>query len=807
MSLHRWCGVFALVLLPTEVSAFPWPQPRLDAHGDLLPAGAICRLGSARFRHPGPLQAVVYSPDGKLVAGASADPPMVRIWERGTGILRDEWRFPDAGAPEQLAFGPAGRVLYAGRIPGRSVPWSARNLDRRTVSPVGPSADSEFSFQTLTPDGQYSLAVSGERVLCWDLGIGQQIGSFERPDRRVADIGGRELGWVAISHNRTHYVATRLIDAKELWTVEGDWDGVLPNQPAAFSADGRRVAIRTEAGRVGVYESATGKLVARVQGPDAAAVSALRLSPDGRTLGVSWKDKGAWLYDLPSGKERCRLPVIAGSLRDMAFAPDSTVMSTADPDGSRTLSFFDVARGTPVDVVAGHTSPVVAVAISPDGTSVACATDLGGDPPLIVWDATTGRARWAEVRGRFADVSFSPDGSVIAAGGRGLGNSIQLWDARSGRSTTRLDPGGDPVRSLVFARDGRLVAGTASRCRAWDWKTGRQREDQSVVPHGIDRVVVEPDGRRAIVTTPDIFFCPFGSIHKGAPDISVSKTLTGFALSPDGRLLATADGTTAVRLWEVLTGAEAVALTFEHPVAGLAFAPGGRTLALATGGGTLLYDLTTGAIRRTLPRGATADTLVAFSGDGRRLVTAGNRECTATVWNVAAVREPAAGEPLRPDELAACWIALADADPKVGYAAVLKLASAPVSAIPFLAHELGRPLPDGPRIARLIADLDHPRYAAREQATRALVDVGEQAVDALRTARTAKVTAEQAERIDGLLARLAGPKPSPDRLRVARAIAALELVGTASARAVILEVANGPPSAPRTREAKAALDR
>jgi hypothetical protein len=87
------------------------------------------------------------------------------------------------------------------------------------------------------------------------------------------------------------------------------------------------------------------------------------------------------------------------------------------------------------------------------------------------------------------------------------------------------------------------------------------------------------------------------------------------------------------------------------------------------------------------------------------------------------------------------------------------------------------------------------------------LDVGEQAVDPLRAVRAGKVSAEQAERVDGLLARLTGPKPSPDRLRAARAVAALELVGSAAARAVIRDVAKGPESAPRTREAKATVGR
>jgi hypothetical protein len=70
----------------------------------------------------------------------------------------------------------------------------------------------------------------------------KQIGSFKRPDRQTVDcaIVG-DQGWVAISHNGTHFVATRLKDDKQLWSIEGDWDGIpLINSPAP---DGKRLAL------------------------------------------------------------------------------------------------------------------------------------------------------------------------------------------------------------------------------------------------------------------------------------------------------------------------------------------------------------------------------------------------------------------------------------------------------------------------------------------------------------------------------------------------------------------------------------
>jgi hypothetical protein len=194
-----------------------------------------------------------------------------------------------------------------------------------------------------------------------------------------------------------------------------------------------------------------------------------------------------------------------------------------------------------------------------------------------------------------------------------------------------------------------------------------------------------------------------------------------------------------------------------------------------------------------------------FSPDGRQLLS-GNEDTTAVIWDLTG-RQAAKGAPLNLD---AAWQDLAGEDAARAYAAIRRLASAPREAAAFLREKVKPvPAPDEWRVKKLIADLDSDDFETRDRATKDLEALGEAILGPCEAVLGANPSAEARRRLGSLRDKFADAwrKPSPERLRVIRALEALEMCGTPDARDVLAALAKGAAGACVTEQAKAALRR
>jgi hypothetical protein len=111
------------------------------------------------------------------------------------------------------------------------------------------------------------------------------------------------------------------------------------------------------------------------------------------------------------------------------------------------------------------------------------------------------------------------------------------------------------------------------------------------------------------------------------------------------------------------------------------------------------------------------------------------------------------------------------------------------------------------RVARLLAELDDDRFPVRRRASAELEQLGRGAEAALLEALQGKPSLELRSRLERLLDRLNGTKPSPEQILAQRGTEVLERMGTPEAREILQALARGAASDWTAREARLSLKR
>lgn len=290
-------------------------------------------------------------------------------------------------------------------------------------------------------------------------------------------------------------------------------------------------------------------------------------------------------------------------IRSIAWKPDGTEFATGHTGGKVTI--WDAATRQPrltFDVAPGHTQALVvfSLAWSPDGSTLAAATSLGGGSVRLLDPATGALLDTFKAETLSTAVAWSPDGSLLAGGAsRGLGfiseGWVRVWDVATGQVIAEiLNGGGDTsnVSDLAWSADGsRLACASINWAVIWDTATW---ETVFTLEHPATRLD-----------------------HLG---LEATNSVSAVAWSPQGSRLATGDADT-IRIWDGFSG-ELLA-TFDnagHPLS-LAWSPSGTQLASATLD-VQIWDVATGQLLEEFPglAGVVAwspdGTQIAYDGDG-----------------------------------------------------------------------------------------------------------------------------------------------------------------------------------------------
>lgn len=317
-----------------------------------------------------------------------------------------------------------------------------------------------------------------------------------------------------------------------------------------------------ETGRVGAWGGRIGRraVLAGAVGAAGAWVSGVSSSVAAAELleGTLITDLGEIIYDLaltPDGQS-----VVAATLSNNAYV-------------------VQLSDGSTTGKLRGHTDEVNGVAVSPDGTLIATASD---DYTVRLWRRDDLSAR--VLRGHRADVygvAFSPDGATLVSGGD---DNVRFWRVADGMVTRQLAV---DARRVAFTPDGATLIVAGDDALSF-WRVADGARLRSVT--GERCVAVSPDGQLCASQGPNDYAVELWRVADGA-NVRTFKghrdSVDALAFTPDGQVLVTASDDDSVRAWRVGDGRLLYAGIDDYILGygGVVVLPDGKTV--ITGGGEI----------------------------------------------------------------------------------------------------------------------------------------------------------------------------------------------------------------------------
>ncbi|QMS90855.1 protein kinase [Nostoc edaphicum CCNP1411] len=361
-----------------------------------------------------------------------------------------------------------------------------------------------------------------------------------------------------------------------------------------------------------------------------------------QAMGMEYKTQN---FKLPNPPWRC-LHTLTGhsgtlsSVNALAISPDGYTLASASDD--KNIKLWDLNSKKVLANLSGHSQAVKSVTFSPDGKILATASD---DKTIKLWQIETLEEICTLLGHSHAvkSVAFSPDGQILASGS--WDKTIKLWDVNTGREICTITGHQLQVNSVAFSHQGQVLASASydRTIRLWQISAlGRGRGGGSREQGDMNSAELKDHSQRTEDIPP--FSLPPAPLPpvENRPCYSLLSTLSGHAwavltvaFSPDGKILATGSDDNTIKLWDVNTG-QLICTLVGHSwsVVAVAFTADGETLLSASCDKTV-----------KLWRVSTAEEIVTLSGHidsvsavavnkVTQLIASGSRDKTIKLWQL-----------------------------------------------------------------------------------------------------------------------------------------------------------------------------
>ncbi len=405
------------------------------------------RLALELAGHAGAVRTIAFSPDSQLLATAGAD-QIVRLWSIPSGALAARLTGHN-GEISSLAFFSDGHRLASASRDGSVRIWSTAT----TKLDVVPDIRREIiGGIVVSPDGAKwtSTSQGWESRIVGSLPGGAVLKEVVLGGSPGQNEGFDDAGQTVVSS----FYDAGLSRMNLEWHSIEDWksrrrvslDGsVGENATGDFCATTGVFAAGEDKGLVRVWSARTGKLLHSFGVPDFIdrhptamnLVNRVVISPDGSLLAAGMVgNTQTTVFSLSAGKLLYSMHVrplfTAG---DRRLDPGLLSSITFSPDSlllattdstEPGIHIWEARTGREVRQLSGHRDHTRSVAFSPDGKALA---STGGDGSLKLWHLPTGREVATVLEtGAAGPVAFSPNGELLIVG---LSDHVRIFRAPS----------------------------------------------------------------------------------------------------------------------------------------------------------------------------------------------------------------------------------------------------------------------------------------------------------------------------------------------------------------------------------------
>jgi WD40 repeat protein len=438
----------------TGLSCLPGGESVLVLGGEAPPRLFDLESGEDLGR-PTTLQPAVmcaaYSPDGRLLVTASSSGGAPRLWDVAPGSEQGP-ALEHPGTVHHARSSPDGAVIVTASTERSGERWTTeyRFWAAATGDPIGEPIRSPALRRGREDPAAVPPAFSPDgRVVALALGNTVEIRESRtaRPALPPLELGAA-VRCLAFGPDGRRLATGDEDGATRLWnTADGRPEGPpladgFPVERVLFSPDGRRLLAvggkpGTFFGEARLWDTATGRPVGPPL-PHPGAVHDAAFSPDGKTIVTA--SLRLQLWDSATGRLLARdFPDTPDPVPAVAFSPDGERILAHQPSRSE-VRLYDARTGQPVGRAMRHDDAVLSAAFSPDGRLVATASR---DGTARLWDTATGLAIGPPMRhdGPVTAVAFTPDGRTLLTGSQG---QARRW-------TIPTPTPGDPRRITLWA--------------------------------------------------------------------------------------------------------------------------------------------------------------------------------------------------------------------------------------------------------------------------------------------------------------------------------------------------------------------